>query len=223
VLRLGLPLLSLFVSAAHAEAPSWAVNDAERLEGTRYQAACSGEGPSVGLARQEAIDSCRVSAAQHLPSEITVKSISITSETDGAYHQEVLKRASVTGLVCVPRRERVQETSISVKVWVLCDFDLSRARMGGTPALAGERGAQGRERRVLTLAVVPACSSVIVRGESPARIVRCDRNPMSVLLEPGDSEVLVRAKGRLPKSLPIKARWAKKGREYARVVLDPAG
>jgi hypothetical protein len=223
VRALGWLLIVLLPQGARASPPSWAVTDSERVVGHFYRAACSGEGPSVGLARQEAIDSCRVSAAQYLPSEIAVKSVSVTSESDEAYHQEVSHRASISGLVCDPKHEKIEETDAKVKVWVLCEFDLSRARAvpkSLEELLAARPKAGSADRRVLTLAVVPLCSSLIVSGRSPARIVRCDRNPVSLLLEPGDSEVLVRAKGRIPKTLLIPP---KEGREYARVVLDPAG
>jgi hypothetical protein len=214
-------LLTLLLSQASASTPSWAVNDTERLEGTRYRAVCSGDGPSIGLARRQAIDDCKVSAAEHLPGEITVKSLSVLSEQDGAYHQEVTRRSRVTGLSCNPLREHVEETDARVKVWILCLFDLSRAHARiQWPVLAKRRGGRAG---VLTLAVLPDCTSVIVRGSGPARVVRCDRNPVSVLVEPGDNELLVRGEGSLPKWVAVPPELGIKGREYARVVLDPAG
>lgn len=225
-------------AAALAGPPSWALRDTQRLEGKLYRAVCSGTGPSIGFARQDAIDSCKVSAAQHLPTEITVKSMSVTSERDGAYAQEVRNRARVSGLVCAPRREAIEERETGVRVWILCEFDLSRAHAARERLPARDEEEEGEwirnreelettelaryvtdRRKVLTLAVIPRCTDLIVRGGSPARVIRCDRNPISILVEPDDREVLVRSDGRFPKTVLLGP--SKESRGYAKVILEP--
>jgi len=231
----GALLLSLLASQASASPPDWATHDTQKLVGNRYEAVCTGEGPSLADARQEAVDSCTVSAAQHLPRKLTVRSLSVSSEVDAAWQQEVVGKSQVANLVCNPQQEKIEETESKVKVWLRCEFDLAKAKRWSAPfgrKLSDSRTGldplvpdqlalkDPRENRVLTLAVVPACSSLIVSGGSPARVVRCDRNPVSVIVEPGDREVLVRSKGMLPKRIAL---TRSKARQYARIVLAPAG
>jgi hypothetical protein len=213
-------LLGLLVASAQAAPPSWARHDTERLEGNLYRAVCSGIGPSIGFARQDAIDSCKVSAAQHLSSDVSVRSLSVTSEIQGAYQQEVTNHATVSGLVCIPRREEIQETDSQVRLWVLCEFDLSQARPEPETISPSRPLYAVDARRVLTVATVPRCGDLIVRGGGPGRIVRCDRNPVSLFLQPTDQEVVVRAEGYFPKALRVDP--GGEARRYEKVVLDPA-
>jgi hypothetical protein len=241
VLLLLAPVLS--VSAA-ANAPAWALHDTEHLTGNIYAAVCSGSGPSIGFARQEAIDSCRTSAALHLPSEITIKSMSVTSETQGAFQQEVRNHARVSGLVCAPKREEIEETETGVRLWILCQFDLSRARIGGKnqpgtndndpesddPSVwvrerAGRDLAQTGaywvdKRKVMTFATIPMCTDLIVRGAAPARVIRCNQNPISIILEPSDREVIVRASGYFARSVSFGS--GRISSSYEKVVLEPS-
>lgn len=235
--------------ALAAGAPSWALRDTERLEGHLFSAVCAGSGPGVGHARQEAIDSCKVSAAQHLLTEVDVRSMSIASEGQAAYRQEVVSRSRVSGLVCVPRREEIQEDGDRVKLWVLCEFDLSRARAVSVGAMETQENAPepgrpdwisnrkalegvesvrnrstpenspGARERVLTIAVIPMCTDVVVQGEMPARVVRCTRNPVSIAIDPADRQLLVRADGYFPKTILLAP--SKDSRGYAKVVLEP--
>lgn len=226
LLQGALALLLLFPIEAVAAPPAWAVRNTQRIQGNFYHVVCSGIGPSISLARQDAIDGCKSSAAQQLEAEVLVKSMSVISEREGAYQQEVSHSSRVTGLVCVPRREEIEETEARVRLWVLCEFDLSKARAirelsaEGGPADSRWAG-QGRtdSSQVLTLAVVPRCTDLLIRGRGPARVIRCDRNPISIVLGPSDREVLVRSTGRMPKSIPLKT--ARGAREYTKVVLDP--
>jgi len=237
---------------AIAAAPQWALLDTARLNGRVFSVACSGDGPSVAHARQEAVDSCKMSAAQYLISDVRMKSLSVSSERDAAYQQEVRNQSQVSGLVCVPRHEQIEESEDRVKLWVLCEFDLSRARVSREPMseplereaaapnpkngdwvrnradlesvdpAGGKARAYGdlsERKRILTVAVVPQCRDVIVYGAQPARVVRCDRNPMSILIEPGDQQVLVRADGHFPKSILLGS--GGELRAYAKVVLQP--
>jgi hypothetical protein len=120
--------LALIPSAAVAGAPFWAQHDSQRLDGKIFRIVCSGTGPSIGFARQNALDSCKVSAAQQLATDVVVKSVSVTSETQAAFQQEVVNESQVTGLSCTPKREETEETDAEVKLWLLCEF------RGGSPA-----------------------------------------------------------------------------------------
>jgi hypothetical protein len=224
-------LLPSWQAGARTGAPAWALRDTQRLDGRIFSVVCSGSGPSIGLARQEALDSCKASAVQQLATEITVKSMSVTSESQAAYQQEVVNLSQVSGLSCVPRREEAGESEAEVRLWLLCEFDLSKARVVARARADdgwGESGFLARrkpgsvisdERKVLTLAVVPACSDLIVRGGGPAKRSPCTRNPVSVVLDPEDRELIVRARGYLPKTIFLGPERAARG--YAQVVLTP--
>jgi hypothetical protein len=241
----------LSTQIAIASTPQWALKDTAQLNGKVLRVACTGMGPGVAQARQEAIDSCKMSAAQYLISDVRMKSLTVSTERDTAYQQEVQNQAQVSGLVCEPKHEQIEETEDRVKLWVLCDFDLSRARMSRnlTPesttlekSAANARGedwvknradietveaARGKSQsaedvvertRVLTVAVVPQCRDVVVTGSAPARLLRCDRNPISILIEPGDQKVLIRADGHFPKSILLGS--GGELRAYAKVMLQ---
>jgi hypothetical protein len=219
--------LALIPSAAVAGAPFWAQHDSQRLDGKIFRIVCSGTGPSIGFARQNALDSCKVSAAQQLATDVVVKSVSVTSETQAAFQQEVVNESQVTGLSCTPKREETEETDAEVKLWLLCEFDLSKARIVAArpvdrhPDSASQlAGILSDERTVLTLAVVPGCTDVIIRGGSPARVVSCGGlNPVSVVLRPDDRELTLRAKDYLPKTLFLGPERA--ARDYVQVYLEP--
>jgi hypothetical protein len=222
--------LSFGSSAALAAPPEWALRDTQRLEGRRLTVVCSGSGPSIGLARQSALESCDLSAAQQLGEDLTVKSMSVASEREVAFQQEVLNRSRVTGLLCVPRREEASEVGAEVRLWLMCEFDLSKAKVLHAPEQAVEPSTAwarpGTEPRhvtdrqsILTLAVVPACTDMIIRGQGPARSAPCGRNPVSVVLNPDDREIILRADGRLPKSIYLGPERAARG--YAQVYLQP--
>src|SRR6516165_4578685 len=83
---------------AHAGAPPWALKESAQLKGRVLSVACSGAGPGVAQARQEAIDGCKMSATQYLMSDVRTKSLSISTERDVAYQQEVLNQSQVSGL-----------------------------------------------------------------------------------------------------------------------------
>jgi hypothetical protein len=236
----------LHAGVAYGGAPLWALHESAQLKGRLLRVACSGVGPSVAQARQEAIDGCKLSAVQYLMSDVRTKSLSISTERDVAYQQEVLNQSQVSGLACVPKHEQIVESEDRVKLWVLCEFDLSRAHARRAPMpeplerketgdwvrnradveridpVGGKTRTYGDlsdEKRILTVAVVPRCRDVIVYGEQPARVLPCVRNPVSILIEPGDQQVLLRADGHIPKSILLGS-----GGElhaYAKVVLQP--
>jgi hypothetical protein len=238
-LAVSLLFVPLFQAGARVGAPAWALKDTQRLDGKSFRVVCSGTGPSIGFARQDALDSCKVSAAQQLTTEITVKSMSVTSESQAAYQQEVLNLSQVSGLSCTPRREEIEEGDAEVRLWLLCEFDLAKAHVvrsrggdrrpdsdflsaewGGGRARSSEPGALlSDERKVLTLVVVPRCGNIIVRGRGPARSAPCAQNPVSVILEPGDRELILRADGYLPKTIFLGPDRAARG--YAQVLLAP--
>jgi hypothetical protein len=119
-------------------------------------------------------------------------------------------------------------------VWLLCEFDLSKAR----PVRGAETGGLSDfaipaelpiatelmqnpvisdNRVVVTLATIPRCDDVIVMGRGPARVISCHRNPMPVLIDPEDDEIVVRARDHFPKSVFLGPH--REARGYVQVVL----
>jgi hypothetical protein len=146
-----------FVRFAVAGPPDWALHDTAHLHGNKLRVVCSGIGPSAGHARQEAIDSCKTSAAQHLNRNISVKTLSITSERQSAFQQEVSYNTQISGLVCVPKREEIEENDDYVRLWIECEFDLSRAQtmsrdMGSSETSGKNTGSSGSADLVLNRA-----------------------------------------------------------------------
>src|SRR4051794_19932276 len=113
-----------FLSNAHADIPEWAKNNSQKLSGSKYQIACSGEGPSVDIARREARESCQSSASQQIAAtNIRVKSLSVETEREVAFHREVSEEMTYPGLTCLPGREQIEDHDRHFKVWTECLFD----------------------------------------------------------------------------------------------------
>lgn len=229
---------------------SWINSNTQELRGSLYRAVCSGVGPSLDIARKEASESCRVSASQQLTTNIQVKSISIETEKEVAYHRESIETLRYSGLICKPGREKIEESSGQVKVWLECSFDLSKARVLPSAKIDQtqendktqkngwiknkeklERSAAGytieakpgrhisSNRKILVLAVIPQCTDLLIRGSAPGRIVKCEDDPMTIRLEQTDSQIIVRAKGYISKTIELSKR--KESEESVQVFLDP--
>lgn len=241
------PLL-LVSSASIAGAPTWATKDTQQLEGSILHVACSGTGPSIETARNDALNSCRASARQQLVTDIQVRSITIQTEKSAGFHEEVTENNTITGLTCIPEKDQVDEDDGSIKIWMMCKFDLKKVRVEPTkdhsesvtpirqPQDGGiENDAQlsqvktavskdkagtiitGRSSS-LSIASIPACESLIIRGQKP-RTVNCDKNPVAVVLGDGDTEILVRAAGYEPKKIILNTE--RRSHETVQVILDP--
>jgi hypothetical protein len=202
--------------------PGWALSNTQELSGSTYRVVCSGQGPSIDLARREAEQSCKASAAGKLSTTGTVSVVTIETEKDIGLHQEVSERISYRNLLCEPENEAVDEGEGHITVWLKCRFNLLAASTaaddspepGGATAVTEEAKvtltpiASGPVSQVssstsLSVSVVPACDDILVSGGRP-RVVRCDGNPVSVVVTDADSVATVRAKGYQPKKIKLK-------------------
>ncbi len=228
MVRLALTVLLALASVDVSAMPSWATQNSLRVEGKLLRISCSGTGPTAGIARKEALNDCWTSAAHMLSSDISVKSLSASSERQVIYQQEVVNRSRIKGLGCTPRRETIERSGEELTVWLLCEFDLTKAKpihpihdADAELPIATEsvqNSVDSDDKVVVTLATVPKCDDVIVMGRGPARILPCHRNPMPVLIAPDDSEIRVRAKDHFPKSVFLGPR--REARGYVQVVLQ---
>lgn len=176
---------------------------------------CRGEGPSLDIARQDADRICLNSMATRLESDIDVKGTSIETEKDTVYHSEITRTGSYEGLACKPSGEKIIETSDQVIVTYTCLYDLNRVKRIPKAYDRMPKPYKG-ETKLIALATVPRCESILVRGLTP-RVVQCQANPVMFKLKDTDESITIRAADYLPKTV-------QKGdiRESVPVYLDPA-
>lgn len=203
-----------------ADVPSWAKKNTTKKSGNSLNMVCEGTGPSASLARREAISNCQVSAKQFLDNEIKIKTLSVETEFSVGFHQEVEESGSVRDLVCNPKRDEVIEKNEQYQVWLECQFDLNKAKVepkankelrldedkAPHPGLESMTPAKVKktdvDHQALILESVPQCDSVIIRGVKP-RTIPCQSNPMKIVVEDTDKEIIVRANKFQPKTITI--------------------
>lgn len=228
------------VSSPAVAMPPWATDGQKRI-GNTLSVVCNGEGISLELARGEALRGCKSTAASQVIDSVRVKNVSVETDESSAFHSEVIQNANVHGLTCIPKNEAIEEGDGSYMVWVRCEFDLSKASYDNVPdaepiesksgsvikggsdqTKAGSHFKTGRyetdKQTRLDVSTVPPCESIIVRG-TKSRSFKCSRNPETVILVPGDSEIILRAKGHQPKTIQLQNPGESSG-EAITVIFD---
>jgi hypothetical protein len=217
-MSLGVLTISAFLPCLAWATPSW-VKDGSSLQGSTYTVTCSGDGPAMDTARKSAINGCQASAAQQLQHRISIKSVSVETESDVGFHQEVTESTSYSGLTCVPQNEEVEEKDAGFRVWLRCRFDLSKAKSENTDGAPADATSVVRsaDRRVLSITTVPQCTTLLIQG-AKARVQVCNHNPLAIVIQPGDQSIIIRATGYQPKTIPV----SEKGDDYesVRVLLE---
>ncbi|HEX7673147.1 MAG TPA: hypothetical protein VF412_03200 [Bdellovibrio sp.] len=218
---------------AHAERPDWTKQNTYKKDGSILTLVCKGAGPSLDLARSASMNSCKATAANEANSGVTIKSMSIETQSDASFHQEVSSVKKVTNLSCDILSEYFSESEGSTEVFLLCRFDLSKSNVAAVPDATDDDEAKGiiknpnslvqsgenqdegpkaaliqSSARHIILTVMPVkCESIIIKSKSKSRSVRCDANPMAVLVDPSvDHEIIIRANGFLPKHVKLQDR-----------------
>lgn len=225
-----LSLVFIFLAKSNnlAAMPPWA-EISQRRTGDILSVVCTGKGISLDLARNNCLKSCIATAANQVVDTATVKTLSIETESDVTYHQEVKQVSSIKGLRCVPKNEAIEETNEGgYKVWIICEFDLSKVKaseIAEDPSPSGrvpvgsiiknkndvqrqdpdtlKIDSDQRDKQTrLSVSTIPMCDMILIRGKQP-RSIRCEANPQVVIAIPGDREMIVRAKGRKPKTVML--------------------
>jgi hypothetical protein len=219
----------LLISNMALATPLW-VKDSTRLAGSHYQVSCSGEGPSLDIARQESLASCRNSANDQMKTALHIQSLSVETEKDVAFHSEISKDTVVKNLKCDPKKEEIEEKAYSIKVWLLCDFDLSKVSTADRNAPVTDNNENSPNELIknrssvsaipnsgsnikkatmiegeniqLTLTTVPQCDTILIRGQRP-RSIKCKDNPQALFIYPSDLEIIIRADGHVPKHIKL--------------------
>lgn len=207
---------SLYLSVSYAKIPDWAANNNLQLNGPVVTAVCSGTGPSIDIARKDAIHSCQITASQFLKTKINVKSLSIQTENSSGFHEEVTQNYSIEGLTCLPQKDEAFEENGAFRIWIKCNFDLSQTIVEAdsktidykdqsktnTLEVIQINKKENYLSKFILISVVPKCDSMIIKG-TQSRIIDCRNNPMKIQIAGSETEILIRAKNYKPKSIQI--------------------
>jgi hypothetical protein len=206
----GLILLTL---PAFAEGPEWATRP-PRQEGGKLLVACHGIGPDRDVAIRLAVDQCKALATQQLSSDFQVKSLSVETEQMAAYHEEVTASHNVSGLTCDIQKQYEAKINDSQEAWVQCRIDIAKAKIEPENKFSANVQNDTSDRHIdkkeivqsqnkqLIVSSIPACQSVLISGKL-TRVMRCVSNPMTVMVEPSDKEIVIRAEGYQPKHVTL--------------------
>jgi hypothetical protein len=226
-----LALSSMWICQSMAEIPSWAKEGTLKKNGNIVTAICNGSGPTVNIARQDAISNCQATVSQFLNGELKINSLAIETEKSVGFHQEVEQQLNLKDFTCNPKKDEVIESNGSFQFWIKCEFDLSKVSIVKAEAPSGSSIKEESvdlksmtpvtvknlsEGKVLFLETIPQCESVLVKGVKP-RTIDCNKNPMKIVLDEDDQTVIVRALNYQPKTIPLKGR---SNREILSVILE---
>lgn len=217
---IGLIILISCFSRIHAKS-DWAKSNNENLVGSLYTVSCYGEGPALDIARHQAKNDCLIAASRQVNSTYKIKTLSVETETYAGLHQEVESNSRITGLICIPKKEDIEELGSQFKVWIQCEFNLSKIKIENalqenetTKATASIKSS---EKEILSIYSVPKCTSIIIEGKKP-RILPCNHNPISIVTMPEDKTILIRADGYRPKTINLSELVNRK--DSIRVILE---
>ena len=224
-------LLVMWTSQSIAEVPFWAKQDTLKKHGDLVTAICNGTGPTVSIARSDAINSCQASVSQFLNGEVKVNALSIETEKSVGFHQEVEQKLNVNNFNCNPKKDEFFEKDGSFQFWIMCEFDIKKASIvkeeaslnvlsnkdsldlkAVSPNSVGDLS----EGRVIFIETVPQCESILVQGLKP-RVVECNKNPMKFILDEHDEKAIIRATKYQPKAISLKER---RSSERLSIVLE---
>ncbi len=211
-------LLTGISIGSFADIPTWARKDTIKKNGSILTSICQGTGPSQTLAKRDAINNCLVSARQFLNSEIKIKTLSIETEKSVGFHQEIEESGLIKNLVCEPKRDETIEKDSQFQVWIECQFNLQAATSASTNEIVESKNPVVRDNLTtvkvspivkidsdnfeVSLMVVPQCDSILIRGKKP-RSINCDSNPLKIVADSSDTEMIVRAKSFQSKTIKI--------------------
>lgn len=210
----------IFISSVgHAKIPSWATSNSTKLNGSTLRTVCHGLGPSVEIARSEALKSCQLNASQFFTSKIKVKSLSVETEKSVGYHQEVSSNDELSNLLCDPTRDELEEADSQFSIWLECKFNLKKVKANSSKESSSSvteddanlsyakpsTVTSEHSRKTIFLSTIPKCESIIIKGGRP-RTIDCKNNPVELDITDTDNEAILRAKEFKPKTIQLKKR-----------------
>ena len=222
--------IALMGSLANAKIPAWAASNSTELSGSLLTTVCHGVGPSVDVARGEALTSCQLNASQFFKSKIKVKTLSVETEKSVGFHQEVSSEDELSNLICEPIKDEIEESDSQYSVWIRCKFDTSKTKSTPTqktdkPELNENHNLSYTKRsksestsltKTVFLSTIPKCESIIIKGDRP-RTIECKSNPIELNIYNSDIEMIIRAKNYKPKTIGLESR---ENNEDLQILLD---
>ena len=232
-------LIVLVLGQIASAKPNWA-NTKTQTKQSIITTVGVGEGLSSSIAKNLALNSCREQAVNLNQKDFSYSALAIETEKSVAYHQEIATNSKIKNLSCEISEEEIEQKNDSSYIsWILCKCDvsktlsenvqkevkanaenkLSRLEEIGSVSVgtSSELSSQKSIKRTIIFSFIPNCDEVLVSG-TKSRIIACDKNPKEIVLNPGDNQLIFRAKGYQPKT--IKA-IDLEGESNAQVVLDP--
>lgn len=204
---------------------------------------CQGVGPDKDVAIQVATNQCRSIAADHINGSFNIKTLSLETEQSVGFHSEVTTNYRVNGLFCDVQNQSCKEED-SFTCWLRCKFDVSLAKI--VPIMEPERKPASEveltnnaghtidfpaeyvkaglnihsKNKQIIITSIPKCQNIIVRGKMNT-IFKCDSNPKTIVIYPDDYEIVVRAKGFIPKAIKLEKDRLYDGQpEMVEVILE---
>lgn len=222
--------LAFFSLVANAKIPKWASSDTTKLNGSALTTVCHGLGPSVEIARSEALASCQINASQFFKSKVSIKTLSVETEKSVGLHQEISSNDEISNLICEPIKDEIEELDSQYSIWIMCKFDVSKTK---SASIEVPKSTDAKENNNLSavkpvnkpsnnliktifLSTVPKCDSIIIKGDR-SRTIDCKSNPTELNLLESDVEMIVRAKSYQPKIINLKNRG---NNEELQILLD---
>lgn len=222
--------LILCVLPCLAEPQDWTKQDTLKREGNKLTLVCYGEGPSLDIARRQALDQCHTTAANQISSDLTIKSLSVETERSANYHQEVSAEQKVENLICIPENEKFESENGNVKLFIKCAYDLKKAKVTSLkkkdelseksmhnpseptkikneqiPVLSEKLKKSfyiQSDNRQIIVTTIPQCEDILITG-GKSRSLKCNENPNTIFVEPADTKLILRLNGFKPKHVDL--------------------
>jgi hypothetical protein len=188
-----IPLLS----EAKDAAPKWTA-DSPVKSGNQYTVVCYAEGPGIDSARTLAIGDCKRSAAEMKSNDTSIKTLIVETERSASLHQETVAKGIAKNVVCEPKKEFSAEGEGFVKIWVQCLFDLEKIKTDSNDAEENQSDQPlVTQKMSVTIGSTPRCQSILVVSKFPS-VVKCESNPVQVVIDGTTTDVIIRADGYRP-------------------------
>lgn len=223
-----LGLLFFLISIPVWATPEWVKGDYFIRNGNILTVVCKGEAPlgATDLARKQALQECRNSAVSQLQTDFSQKSLTIETEQTSSFHSETVTDQHYSGVDCEILKSQTEDSQDEgvTRVFIKCRFDLSKAKVSIKPTkenqpqateklvpkmedsrsesvVAFDTPTERSSKQQLTISSIPKCDTILFRGSG--RSVKCDSNPITVLILPADIEIIVRKNGLKPKHIEL--------------------
>lgn len=214
--KTSMALFYIVASIAFGKIPEWASKNSTKLTGKTLVTICSGTGPSLEIARGEALSSCQSNAGQFFKSKIRIKSLTVETEKAVGFHQEITNADEIEGLICDPQRDQIDELDSQFTVWLECKFNLDKAKSKPLPDVTNSIISDSLNlsyskpsivksytpNKIIFLSTVPKCDSIIIKGSRP-RTVPCKNNPVELEISDADINAIIRVSDFKPKTIEL--------------------